>query len=66
MTTDTAKPAPSELAYVPFVSVENMMRLVHHVGIETFLTELADHIEADFKRWPVRVFLGWPLTYLKP
>jgi len=25
---------------------------VHHVGIETFLTELADHIEADFKRWP--------------
>jgi len=52
MTADTAKPAPSELAYVPFVSVENMMRLVHHVGIETFLTELADHIEADFKRWP--------------
>ncbi|WP_335948192.1 ornithine cyclodeaminase [Salipiger bermudensis] len=52
MTEDIAKPAPSDLAYVPFVSVENMMRLVHHVGIETFLTELADHIEADFKRWP--------------
>ncbi|MCA0962937.1 ornithine cyclodeaminase [Salipiger bermudensis] len=52
MTADTAKPAPSDLAYVPFVSVENMMRLVHHVGIETFLTELAHHIEADFKRWP--------------
>ena len=52
MTADTAKPAPSERAYVPFVSVENMMRLVHHVGIETFLTELAHHIEADFKRWP--------------
>ncbi|WP_370049892.1 MULTISPECIES: ornithine cyclodeaminase [Salipiger] len=52
MTADAAKPAPSDLAYVPFVSVENMMRLVHHVGIETFLTELADHIEADFKRWP--------------
>jgi len=52
MTADTAKPAPSELAYVPFVSVENMMRLVHHVGIETFLEELASHIEADFKRWP--------------
>ncbi|WP_370209317.1 ornithine cyclodeaminase [Salipiger bermudensis] len=52
MTADAAKPAPSDLAYVPFVSVENMMRLVHHVGIETFLTELADHIEAEFKRWP--------------
>ncbi|AJY45874.1 ornithine cyclodeaminase [Martelella endophytica] len=43
---------PSELAYVPFVSVENMMRLTHHVGIETFLKELAAFIEADFKRWP--------------
>ncbi|MGI3163575.1 ornithine cyclodeaminase [Pseudooceanicola sp. 200-1SW] len=44
--------APSQLAYVPFVSVENMMRLVHHVGIEPFLTELAGYIEEDFKRWP--------------
>ncbi|EAU48370.1 ornithine cyclodeaminase [Salipiger bermudensis] len=52
MTADAAKTAPSDLAYVPFVSVENMMRLVHHVGIETFLEELASHIEADFKRWP--------------
>ncbi|TNB48946.1 ornithine cyclodeaminase [Martelella lutilitoris] len=44
--------SPSELAYVPFVSVENMMRLTHHVGIETFLKELAAFIEADFRRWP--------------
>lgn len=43
---------PSHLALVPFVSVENMMRLVHHVGFEIFLKELADEIEADFKRWP--------------
>ncbi|WP_460273717.1 ornithine cyclodeaminase [Celeribacter sp. ULVN23_4] len=43
---------PSQLAYVPFVSVANMMRLVHHVGIEQFLTDLAAYIEADFKRWP--------------
>ncbi|MER5171220.1 MULTISPECIES: ornithine cyclodeaminase [Thioclava] len=42
----------SPLAYVPFVSVQNMMGLVHQTGIETFLTELADHIEEDFKRWP--------------
>ncbi|ASP22739.1 delta(1)-pyrroline-2-carboxylate reductase [Antarctobacter heliothermus] len=44
-------PLPSELAYVPFVSVENMMRLVHHLGIERVLTDLADRIEADFLRW---------------
>jgi ornithine cyclodeaminase len=44
---------PSHLALVPFVSVANMMRLVHHVGLETFLTELAAEIEADFKRWPI-------------
>ena len=44
---------PSHLALVPFVSVANMMRLVHHVGLETFLTELAAEIKADFKRWPI-------------
>jgi ornithine cyclodeaminase len=43
--------APSELALVPFVSVENMMRIVHATGIERFMTELAGYIEADFKRW---------------
>jgi ornithine cyclodeaminase len=42
---------PSEKALVPFVSVANMMRLVHAVGIETVLVELADVIEADFRRW---------------
>ncbi|MHA6267333.1 ornithine cyclodeaminase [Aliiroseovarius sp. CAU 1755] len=44
-------PLPSELAYVPFVSVEHMMGLVHHIGIEKVLIELAAEIEADFKRW---------------
>lgn len=44
-------PAPSQLAYIPFVSVENMMRLVHHFGIENVLQELADEVEADFRRW---------------
>lgn len=42
---------PSDLAFVPFVSVEHMMGLVHHIGIETVLRELADEIEADFLRW---------------
>lgn len=45
-------PQPSPLAYVPFVSVENMMRLVNSTGIETVLIELAAAIEADFMRWP--------------
>ena len=44
-------PLPSELAYVPFVSVENMMGLVHQIGIEKVLCDLADAIEADFRRW---------------
>ena len=44
-------PLPSELAYVPFVSVEHMMGLVHHLGIENVLRALAEEIENDFKRW---------------
>lgn len=43
----------SELAMVPFVSVDNMMKLVHHIGIETFLRDLTTEIEADFARWPL-------------
>ncbi|WP_111733766.1 ornithine cyclodeaminase [Roseovarius amoyensis] len=42
---------PSEKALVPFVSVENMMRLIHHIGIEAMLKGLAGYIKADFKRW---------------
>ena len=44
-------PAPSDLAYVPFVSVENMMKLVHHIGIERMMKEIAAYIEDDFRRW---------------
>lgn len=39
------------LNLVPFVSVENMMKLVNAVGIENFLTGLAAYLEEDFKRW---------------
>ena len=42
---------PSDKALVPFVSVENMMKLVHHIGIETMLRGLAAYIEQDFRRW---------------
>lgn len=37
---------------VPFVSVAHMMELVNRRGVEVVLREIADHIEADFKRWP--------------
>ena len=42
---------PSDKALVPFVSVDNMMKLVHHIGIEPMLRDLAEYIEADFRRW---------------
>ncbi|MBA3324066.1 MAG: ornithine cyclodeaminase [Rhodobacteraceae bacterium] len=40
-----------KLNLVPFVSVDHMMKLVHSVGVERFLTELAGYIEQDFRRW---------------
>ena len=40
------------LNLVPFVSVDHMMRLVHHIGIDRVLIDLAAEIEADFLRWP--------------
>ncbi|CAD7048580.1 ornithine cyclodeaminase [Pseudorhizobium endolithicum] len=42
---------PENLNLVPFVSVENMMDLVLEIGIDTFLRELAEFIEEDFRRW---------------
>jgi ornithine cyclodeaminase len=40
-----------KLNVVPFVSVDNMMKLVLTIGVERFLLELAECIEADFRRW---------------
>jgi ornithine cyclodeaminase len=42
---------PSSKALVPFVSVDHMMQLVHHIGVEPMLKGLAAYIEADFRRW---------------
>ena len=44
-------PAPSDLAFIRFVSVENMMKLVHSIGVEAMLKDLARYVEDDFKRW---------------
>jgi ornithine cyclodeaminase len=46
-----ARPEPSSRALIPFVSVDHMMRLVHHVGLERMLVELAEAIGRDFARW---------------
>jgi ornithine cyclodeaminase len=43
--------APSALALVPFVSVADMMRIVNAKGLRRVLAEMADAIEADFRRW---------------
>lgn len=45
-------PKPGPMSLVPFVSVENMMRIVVERGVERTLVELADYIEEDFRRWP--------------
>jgi ornithine cyclodeaminase len=41
------------LNLVPFVSVDKMMKLVLHLGIERVMVDLAAEIEADFRRWPL-------------
>jgi len=45
-------PQPSALAMVPFVSVENMMKLVNRIGVREMIAGIADEIEADYRRWP--------------
>lgn len=44
---------PAQLNIVPFVSVDNMMKLILSSGVETFLTELTGYIEEDFRRWEI-------------
>jgi len=40
-----------DLNNVPFVSVDQMMKIVESIGIETTLKGIATYIEEDFKRW---------------
>lgn len=44
-------PLPSHLAFVPFVSVDNMMKIVNQVGLPKMLAKIAEYVESDFKRW---------------
>jgi ornithine cyclodeaminase len=51
MREDAVMNAIPDINIVPFISVDNMMKLVLKVGIDTFLRELAGVIEEDFLRW---------------
>ncbi|MEM7488385.1 MAG: ornithine cyclodeaminase [Pseudomonadota bacterium] len=42
---------PSKLAMVPFVSVDDMMKIVNAAGVAETIAAIADRIEADFLRW---------------
>ena len=53
MTTIRDITRPDDINIVPFVSVDNMMKLVLSVGVERFLAELSGYIEEDFRRWPL-------------
>ncbi|WP_316858360.1 ornithine cyclodeaminase [uncultured Cohaesibacter sp.] len=46
-------PAPRKehLNLVPFVSVDNMMKLILSIGVEDAIEGIAAQIESDFKRW---------------
>ena len=39
------------LNFVPFVSVDHMMKIIGKIGIENMLKGIATYIEEDFKRW---------------
>ncbi|WP_439140903.1 ornithine cyclodeaminase [Planktotalea sp.] len=49
--TASSQLTPSKLAMVPFVSVDNMMKIVNTIGPAKIIAEIADYIEADFLRW---------------
>lgn len=49
--TMTPQTTPSELALVPFVSVDDMMKIVNTLGPAKMIAEIAGYIEADFLRW---------------
>ncbi len=42
---------PSKLAMVPFISVDNMMKIVNTIGPAQMIADIASYIEDDFKRW---------------
>ncbi len=46
-------PKPSAMAMVPFVSVENMMKIVNEIGVGEVIAQIADYVQEDFERWEI-------------
>ena len=46
-----APPNPSQMAFVPFVSVDDMMQIVNTIGVRQAIAEMVAYIEDDFRRW---------------
>ncbi|WP_319531563.1 ornithine cyclodeaminase [uncultured Cohaesibacter sp.] len=44
-------PQKGKLNLVPFVSVDNMMKLILSIGVEEIIEGIANQIESDFRRW---------------
>lgn len=42
---------PSKLAMVPFISVDNMMKIINAIGPSRMMAEIGGYIEDDFRRW---------------
>ena len=42
---------PSDLAMVPFVSVDDMMNIINIRTLPVIIREIAEYIESDFLRW---------------
>ena len=36
-----------------FIDTEQLARLLEGIGLPTFMQQLAERIEQDFKRWPM-------------
>ena len=43
----------SNLALIPFVSVQNMMRLILDIGVEDCMAQIETYLDEDFRRWPL-------------
>ena len=43
--------AASDLAMVPFISVDSLMRIALENGIENTISGIAGYVEQDFLRW---------------
>ncbi len=41
----------NELNLVPFVSVDDMMKIILEIGVENVLVGLCEYLEEDFRRW---------------